>query len=138
MSNNTISIADLRAAGCCKHAVGKFIRLFGDSTEVTVEKCVQHAGVFQFDFAAEKLLNARGARLFFSWTNDDYHKWVNCSTATREDREECERLACSWRRKDAESFARLWANPNFRRNPSSEPADDELLFERNQGVAYVD
>lgn len=56
--SKNITLAQLRAAGACADQRNKFKELFGSSVEVTVDLCVQHATVFDWDFAATHFLTA--------------------------------------------------------------------------------
>ena len=46
----------LMAQGACLMQVNKFRRLFGGSTEITVELCLKHAQAFDWEWAIDNLL----------------------------------------------------------------------------------
>jgi hypothetical protein len=46
-----ITAAQLRKAGACREQVDMFTSLFGDSAVITLDLAVQHAGVFDWDWA---------------------------------------------------------------------------------------
>jgi len=45
-------------AGACPEQVVRFVALFGDSANVTIKACVEHARTFDWHWAAGKLLTA--------------------------------------------------------------------------------
>ena len=53
-----ITYAQLRQLGACKDHLVEFERRFGASVEVTERVCVEHASVFDWDWAASKLLTS--------------------------------------------------------------------------------
>jgi hypothetical protein len=55
-----LTIKTLIAKGACKDQVELFKAAFGDSVDVTVTLCVEHAGQFNWSWAAHNLLSKAG------------------------------------------------------------------------------
>jgi hypothetical protein len=53
----TITLEKLKALGVCPPAAYMFTKLFGDHTELSVESCIAVADHFNWDWAAQNLLN---------------------------------------------------------------------------------
>ena len=53
----TLTMAMLKKAGACQSQLDLFKTHFGKGGEVTLEKCLSVAGVFNWDWAAENLLS---------------------------------------------------------------------------------
>lgn len=57
-ASRVLTLATLREKGACEEQVAIFRKLFGAQVEITEARCVEHAGVFSWNWAAENLLSA--------------------------------------------------------------------------------
>lgn len=63
-NNNVITLARLEALGACRSQRFKFTELFDDSVVVTRELAMEHAGAFDWYWAAEEMLTGAAFDLF--------------------------------------------------------------------------
>ena len=62
--NPTITLALLERKQACRPQLDAFRELFGESVEVTEALCVQHASVFNWGWAADRLLNSSARKAY--------------------------------------------------------------------------
>lgn len=63
-TSRVLTLATLREKGACEEQVAIFRKLFCARMEVTEARCVEHAGVFSWEWAAEKLLSAPALKAY--------------------------------------------------------------------------
>jgi len=56
--SRTLTLATLRAEGACRDQVTLFRAKFGNRVEITEARCIEHAAVFSWAWAADNLLSA--------------------------------------------------------------------------------
>ncbi len=61
---STITLTQLEDAGACKEQCDDFVRLFGTEMVVTEALCVEHAMVFDWNWAAEHLLSETALNVY--------------------------------------------------------------------------
>src|SRR6202034_1692729 len=68
-----ITLQQLKAKGACEEQVALFAEHFGQGCEVTLEKCLSVAGIFDWSWAAKRFLLPTGQAEYFrvgatAWT----------------------------------------------------------------------
>ena len=56
--SRTLTLATLRARGACRDQLTLFRAMFGNRVEITEARCIKHAAVFSWGWAASNLLSA--------------------------------------------------------------------------------
>lgn len=63
-TSRVLTLATLREKGACKEQVAIFRKMSGARVEITEAWCVEHAGVFSWKWAAEKLLSTPARKAY--------------------------------------------------------------------------
>lgn len=98
-----VKLATIKEAGACQKQVRRFKKMFGEEAKVTITKAKEVAKIFDFDWAADNLLNYNAANQWWGEYDQAYQEFYDCS-----DREESLKLEDAALVKIAVNFARLY------------------------------
>ena len=105
-----VKLAVIKEAGACAKQVRRFKKMFGEEVNVTITKAKEVAKIFDFDWAADNLLNYDAVNQWWREYDEAYQSFFN-STDLKEEK----KLKKAALIKTAANFARLYNKKANRR-----------------------